>query len=84
VAYQIEYYRTAEKRILSLPKEVQQRVLNQIGRLAENPRPFGSIKLRGSQRYRIRVGDYRIIDAIEDRKLIVLVVDVGYRRDVYD
>ncbi len=52
--------------------------------LANNPRPEGSIKLKGSDNlYRIRVGPYRIIYTIEDDKLIVLVLEIGDRKDVY-
>lgn len=43
----------------------------------------GCVKLSGQDAYRVRVGDYRIIYTIEDDKLIVLVIDVGHRRDVY-
>ncbi len=51
--------------------------------LAENPRPTGCIKLTGMEAYRIRVGDYRIVYEITDRVLIVTVIDVGHRREVY-
>jgi mRNA interferase RelE/StbE len=51
--------------------------------LKENPRPRGSIKLSGENAYRIRVSDYRIIYAIYDDRLVVLVIDVGHRREVY-
>ena len=51
--------------------------------LADNPRPPGSIKLKGEDSYRIRVGDYRIIYTIQDDRLIVLVIEVGHRRDIY-
>jgi mRNA interferase RelE/StbE len=49
----------------------------------DDPRRMGSIKMQGEDAYRVRVGDYRIIYTIQDEKLIVLVVDVGHRRDVY-
>ncbi len=52
--------------------------------LATNPRPPGCIRLQGGgERYRIRVGDYRIIYQIQDAVLIVLVLDIGNRRDIY-
>lgn len=51
--------------------------------LSDNPRPSGSIKLKGEEAYRIRVGDYRIVYIIQDERLIVLVIDVGHRGDLY-
>ena len=55
-----------------------------IDRLAEHPRPPGSKKLTSLDLYRIRVGVYRIVYEIHDRELIIAVVKVGHRRDVYD
>ncbi len=52
--------------------------------LAENPRPNGYIKLKGKDAYRIRVGDYRIIYEIIDKILLVDVIDVGHRSDIYE
>jgi mRNA interferase RelE/StbE len=54
-----------------------------IANLAVNPRPFGYKKLKGEEAYRIRVGDYRIIYEIDDGKIIVTVVSVGNRKDIY-
>jgi mRNA interferase RelE/StbE len=51
--------------------------------LAENPRPQGSQKLSGRDRYRIRQGVYRIVYSIEDDRLVVVVIKVGHRKDVY-
>ncbi len=51
--------------------------------LADQSRPRGSVKLAGQDAYRIRVRDYRVIYTIRDDHLLVLVVDVGHRRDVY-
>ncbi len=51
---------------------------------AENPRPFGYRKLKGKKGYRIRVGDYRIIYTIQDNVLVVEVVALGHRKDIYD
>ena len=62
---------------------MQRRILSRIELLAENPRPPGAIKLTGQDAYRIRIGDYRVIYAIADKQLVVLVVDVGHRWDVY-
>jgi mRNA interferase RelE/StbE len=83
MAYGIRYATGVERTLRRFPRHVQRRVLERIGLLSDNPRPPGSIKLAGRENYRIRVGDYRIIYAIHDDQLIVLVIDVGHRRDVY-
>lgn len=60
------------------------RVVARLEALAEEPRPHGCRKLRGQDDlYRIRIGDYRAIYSIVDNRLIVLVVAVGHRRDIY-
>ena len=81
--YRIEYLPPARKVIEKLSRSVQHRILEKIGSLAHDPRPPGCVKLTGQDAYRIRVGDYRVIYTIEDKQLIVLVIDVGHRRDVY-
>ena len=65
------------------PKKDRQRIAERIQRLAENPRPPGCEKLSGRDRYRIRQGVYRIIYGIEDSSLVVVVVKIGHRKDVY-
>jgi mRNA interferase RelE/StbE len=65
-------------------KRNRQRLVAAIDSLADNPRPAGVEKLSGSRdRFRVRVGDYRVIYAIEDTVLVVYVVKVGHRREVY-
>lgn len=65
-------------------KTDRQRIVASIRSLGEDPRPHGSEKLAGeSDRYRLRVGRYRVIYSIEDRELLVFVVRVGNRKDVY-
>ncbi|MEO1670657.1 MAG: type II toxin-antitoxin system RelE/ParE family toxin, partial [Cyanobacteria bacterium J06631_2] len=54
-----------------------------ISNLAENPRPSGCKKLKGRPAWRIRVGIYRVIYKISDRQLIITVIDVGHRKDIY-
>jgi mRNA interferase RelE/StbE len=51
--------------------------------LAENPRPVGCEKLSVQEYYRIRLGNYRIIYSIEDDKLIIIVIKIGHRKDIY-
>jgi mRNA interferase RelE/StbE len=83
MAYQVSVIHSADKIIAGLPEQIRRRIANRLNLLAENPRPPGAIKLTGEDAYRIRVGDYRIIYTIQDDKLIVLVIDVGHRGDIY-
>jgi mRNA interferase RelE/StbE len=65
-------------------KKDRQRIVLRIQSLAENPRPVGCEKLSGYlDRYRVRDGNYRIVYSIDDKNLVVDVVKVGHRRDVY-
>jgi mRNA interferase RelE/StbE len=59
-------------------------IKKQIYDLADNPRPHGYKKLKGREGYRIRVGDYRVIYEIFDGVLVVEVVDLGHRKDIYE
>ena len=64
-------------------KKTRQQIVRRIRSLAEDPRPPGSKKLSGRDRYRIRQGAYRIVYALEADALVVYVVRVGHRKDVY-
>ncbi len=82
--YEILLTRAAERSLAALPRATLRRVDTRIRGLAEAPRPPGVKKLQGLEDlYRIREGDYRILYRIEDERLIVLIVDVGHRRDIY-
>jgi len=59
------------------------RILKRIKMLEENPRPEGSTKLSGQERYRLRQGRYRIVYSIQDYELTVWVVKIGHRKDIY-
>jgi mRNA interferase RelE/StbE len=83
VSYEIEYAPKAVRAIEKLSRDVQRRVVARIEALAKNPRPSGAIKLAGQAIYRVRVGDYRVLYAIADERLVVLIVDVGHRREIY-
>ena len=75
---------SAVKDIEAIPlKRDRQRVVERISKLAENPRPSGSEKISGQDKYRVRQGGYRILYAIEDQDLLVQVVKIGHRKDVY-
>jgi mRNA interferase RelE/StbE len=64
-------------------KKDRRRIVDRIGKLAEKPRPPGCEKLSGQDKYRIRQGRYRIVYSIEDQDLVVYVVKVDHRKDVY-
>ena len=81
--YQIFVERFAVKQILKLDKNAIPLIKSAIARLADNPRPFGYKKLKGEEAYRIRVGSYRIIYEIDDHKIIVTVVSIEHRKDIY-
>lgn len=83
MAYQVTVTPKAQRIIAKLPIDLRRRIANRIAALADDPRPPGSTKLSGEDSYRIRVGDYRIIYTIQDDRLIVLIIDVGHRRDIY-
>ena len=59
-------------------------ILSAIGSLSENPRPQGYRKLKGRKGYRIRVGDYRVIYEILDDILLIDVIDLGHRKEIYE
>lgn len=82
--YSVEISPVAEKQIKALPKKEQIRVIKRIFKLADDPIPPNSKKLKGVESlYRVRQGDWRIVYTVENQKLSVLVVKVKHRREVY-
>lgn len=82
--YQVIVTPAARKGLCSLPRAAQDRIVPRVDALGEEPRPHGVEKLKGStDLYRIRIGDYRVIYRIADAVLIVTVIRVGHRKDVY-
>ena len=76
--YTIQYSRAAAEDFESLSDDLQERVAEAVDALSENPRPPGSKKLKGSKnKYRIRVGQYRVIYEIYDREILVLIVRIA-------
>ncbi len=82
--YEILITASAQKQLNKLPFTITDKLITAIQALAKNPRPQGYKKLRGRPGFRIRKGDYRIIYEIFDSKLIVNVIAVAHRRDVYE
>lgn len=84
MTYRIEVKPSAADALAKIPQPHRRRIARKIDQLADNPRPRGAIHLEGpSSLYRLRVGDYRIIYQIQDAALVVLVVRIGQRGDVY-
>ena len=81
--YRVVVRKSVAKDLKGIPKKDVRRILAAIESLADDPRPPGAKKLSGQERYRLRQGNYRILYSIEDDRLIVCVVRVGDRRDVY-
>jgi mRNA interferase RelE/StbE len=83
-SWHIEFAKSAAKDLRAIDLQSIPRILAAIEALAGNPRPLGCKKLVGAEHtYRIRVGDYRVIYDIHDGELVVFVVRVRHRRDVY-
>ena len=83
-SYRIEVSATAEKQLRKLRREDQVRVLRAIQPLATEPTPPGSRKVRGyDDVFRIRVGTYRILYRVEGRRLLIIILKLGHRREIY-
>jgi mRNA interferase RelE/StbE len=82
-SYSVRIKRSAAKELEAVPLKDRRRIVRRIEGLASEPRPPGCEKLSGEDKYRIRQGNYRILYEIIDQELIVTVVKIGDRRDVY-
>ena len=83
MAYRVEIRPQVQKAIRRLPRHVLDAVSRTIDGLAQNPRPPGAKRLSAREEWRIRVQNYRILYLIEDERLVVVVVKVGHRSNVY-
>lgn len=84
MAYKVIFKPSADKALSKLPVAVQRRIVTAVDALAVEPRPHGVVRLAGDDNlWRVRVGEYRIVYEIHDGQLIVLVLRVAHRRDVY-
>lgn len=84
--YAVEFTIKADRELSRLPAKDQQRIVKKLNTLSENPLPPGVIPLKGELKghYRIRIGVYRAIYCIQKDVLVVVVVRVGHRREVYE
>jgi mRNA interferase RelE/StbE len=83
LSWELVIERRAQKALARIEKRERDRIANAIRGLAHDPRPPGAKKLTARDAYRLRVGEYRVLYEIEDHRLVVLVVDVGHRREIY-
>jgi mRNA interferase RelE/StbE len=81
--YKIFFKESVIKDFRTIPKKYLQNILLRIEALAKDPRPPGHEKLTGEKRYRVRQGQYRIIYSVEDKELVIWVVKVGHRKNIY-
>jgi len=75
---------SAQKQLSKLPNAIATRIEDKLLELEQDPCPPGCKKLRGRDAWRIRIGDYRVIYEINDGRLIVTVITIGHRREVYE
>jgi len=81
--YEIIFQIDIKKYLKKLPKKDGEKIIDTIEALSKDPRPRGIEKLKGLPGYRVRAGNYRIVYTIDDGKLIICVIDVDHRKDVY-
>ncbi len=83
IRYEIEFKVSAAKSLKALPRKIQLRIAGVVETLATNPFPPASKKLTGRDAYRIRVSDYRLIYTVHENVLVVVVVAIGHRKEIY-
>ena len=81
--YKVQLERKAQKKLAKIPVPYYANIKTAILNLANNPRPKGCKKLKGRDAFRIRIADYRVIYEIYDDVLLVQVIDLGHRKDIY-
>lgn len=81
--YTIQINRKSQKALSEIPINYQDKIIEMIYALANNPYPHGCKKLSGREAWRIRIGNYRVIYEINESVLIILVVKIGHRKDIY-
>lgn len=81
--YQVEFECNIEKVLRKIPKHDIESIFKTLKELSEDPRPMYYEKLKNRQGYRVRCGKYRVIYKVEDEKLLILVLDIDHRKDIY-
>ena len=84
MSYTVQLAPAAKRQLRKLDRSIQERVVRRLEKLEKDPRPSGVEKMEGDEStYRIRMGEYRIVYEIQNKVLVVLVLKVGHRREVY-
>jgi len=83
VTYRVDLDRSAQKALKALDGSIRSRVVTALRALADEPRPSGCVKLTNREAWRIRIGDYRVVYEIRDAILVVKIIDLGHRSDIY-
>jgi mRNA interferase RelE/StbE len=83
VKYKIQVKRSAEKELAEIPKNELLKILDKIKTLSDDPHPSGSIKLTNQEKYRVRVGNCRVLYKVEINILTIFVVKIGHRKNIY-
>lgn len=84
MVWKINFDPRAEKKFSKLEKSIQKRIADFINtKLAKNPRQYSKMLISNDKYYRSRVGDYRIIFEIKDKELVIILIDIGHRREIY-
>ena len=83
--YTIDFAPRTEGQLNLIPKDIRKLIFERIDKLRTNPRPEGVEPLQGAEKgfFRIRQGDYRIVYSIQDQKLLILIVRIVHRKEVY-
>jgi len=82
--YQIEWKQSAKKELKKLPKSIIPKIIDVVATLADDPYPKGNKKLRGTDyTYRIRMSDYRVVYSVFSKVLVIEIIKVGHRKDIY-
>ncbi len=82
-SYRLLIKPSAAKELEAVPPKDRRRIASRIQHLASEPRPAGTEKLSGQEKYRLRQGNYRVLYSVDDAKLTATIVKIGHRRDVY-
>ena len=84
MSYRIEFKRSAAKALKKIPKANRKRIVEKIDSLAESPPNPDTTKMKGNNPFhKVRIGDYRIVYEIQEDVLVILVVKIGHRKDIY-
>ena len=81
--YEIQIRRKAQKSLSKIPEPFQSNIINAINSLSSNPHPSQSKKLTGRPAWRLKIGKYRVIYEIDNQALIILILDIDHRKNIY-